>query len=92
MWPTHCVQNSHGAEFHKDLIREETDLIIDKGTLERWDNYSGFGTGGGENTGLADKLKAQGVTHITCVGLAYDYCVGSTAADGAKLGFNVSLV
>ena len=27
-----------------------------------------------------------------CVGLAYDYCVGSTAYDGAKNGFDTCIV
>ena len=29
---------------------------------------------------------------IYCVGLAFDYCVGSTAIDGAKNGFETYLV
>ena len=32
------------------------------------------------------------MTKLYCVGLAYDYCVGSTAADGAKHGFQTYLV
>ena len=31
MWPTHCVQGSTGAEFHKDLVvKKETDIIVNK--------------------------------------------------------------
>ena len=40
---------------------------------------------------LAD-LQSKGVTKLYCVGLAYDYCVGSTAVDGAKNGFKTYLV
>ena len=40
---------------------------------------------------LAD-LKAKGVTKLFVVGLAYDYCVGSTAEDGAKNGFETYLI
>ena len=91
MWPTHCVQNSHGAEFSAHLERHEDDVVISKGQLERTDSYSGFGTSP-EKTDLADKLRAVGATHIYCVGLAYDYCVGATAADGTKEGFTTFLV
>ena len=40
---------------------------------------------------LAD-LRVKGVTKLYVVGLAYDYCVGSTALDGAKNGFTTYLV
>ena len=40
---------------------------------------------------LAD-LRGKGVTKLFVVGLAYDYCVGATAADGAKNGFKTYLV
>ncbi len=32
MWPVHCVQGSDGAKFHKDLVIEDSDLIIQKAT------------------------------------------------------------
>mmetsp|Transcript_3088 Transcript_3088/g.2073 ORF Transcript_3088/g.2073 Transcript_3088/m.2073 type:complete len:80 (+) Transcript_3088:404-643(+) len=59
--------------------------------VQRVDSYSGFGTPP-EKTTLEDILREKGVTTIYCVGLAYDYCVGSTAYDGAKLGFKTYLL
>ena len=50
------------------------------------ESYSGFGDDG-EDTGLGQKLKNLGVTKVYCCGLAFDYCVGATAASAAKLGF-----
>jgi nicotinamidase/pyrazinamidase len=50
------------------------------------ESYSGFG-GDGEETGLAAILKEKGVTKVYSCGLAYDYCVGSTAESAAKAGF-----
>ena len=44
--------------------------------------YSGFGS-----PNLLEDLRSKGVTKLYCVGLAYDYCVGSTAEDGANNGF-----
>ncbi len=71
--------------------RREGEIVIDKGTLERVDSYSGFGSHP-EKTNLFDQLSQRGVKTIYCVGLAYDYCVGSTAEDGAKLGFKTYLI
>lgn len=44
MWPTHCVQGTEGAEFHKDCALKEGDIVINKGTLQLVDSYSGFGS------------------------------------------------
>ena len=49
--------------------------------------YSGF-----EGTELDAELKKQGITDVYCVGLAYDYCVGSTVVDAAKCGYKTFIV
>ena len=91
MWPDHCVQGSEGAKYHSDLILKDSDLEILKGTVEAVESYSGFGSSL-DDTGLDEKLKAAGVTKVYCVGLAFDYCVGSTAEDAAKKGFTTYIV
>ena len=91
MWPVHCVQGTKGAEFHEKCPVQDGEVIVDKGTDKTVDSYSGFGTPP-EKTILLDELKKEGITEIYCVGLAYDYCVGSTAEDGAKNGFKTYLV
>ena len=55
------------------------------------ESYSGFG-GDGEVTGLADILRAKNITKVYCVGLAYDYCVGSTAESAFKEGFETFII
>jgi nicotinamidase/pyrazinamidase len=82
MWPTHCVENTPGADFHPDLVRKPTDISILKGTDRNVDAYSGF-----NNPELVTDLKAKGVTQVYVVGLAWDYCVGSTAKDASESGF-----
>lgn len=43
VWPPHCVQNTEGALFHKDLfIPQDNRFIISKGTSKDFDAYSGF--------------------------------------------------
>lgn len=72
-------------------MKLEGEIVIDKGTLERVDSYSGFGSAP-EVTKLKEELDARGVKTIYCAGLAFDYCVGATAIDGAKLGYKTYLV
>ena len=92
MWPVHCIQGTEGAQLHKDLqVIEESDVIVNKGMLDRTDSYSGFGTAP-EVTELRDLLEERGIKKVYCVGLAYDYCVGLTALDAQRLGFETYFV
>ena len=57
------------------------------------DSYSAFYDNGRRKaTGLADYLRDQGVTDLTVLGLATDYCVRFTALDGRWLGFSITVV
>ena len=91
MWPIHCVQASTGAEFHEQLLVDESDIIVNKGQLERVDSYSGFGKLP-EVTSLKSVLEREKVERDFVVGLAYDYCVGETALDAAALGFETYVI
>jgi len=58
MWPDHCVQGSNGTKFHKDLVIEKSDKIVQKGKNREVDSYSGFyDNDKKEKTELADVLK-----------------------------------
>ena len=75
LWPDHCVQGTHGAEFHPDLNTARFDRIIQKGSDPTVDSYSGFADNGGRiETELDDHLKAQGIETLYVCGLATDYC------------------
>ena len=91
MWPIHCVQCSQGAEYQKDVLLKDTDVEVLKGQEKMVESYSGFG-GDGEETGLAAMLKEKGVTKVYSCGLAYDYCVGSTAESAANAGFESLII
>ncbi|RPE63074.1 nicotinamidase/pyrazinamidase [Pacificibacter maritimus] len=87
LWPDHCIQGTDGADFHPAL-RTEGDLIIRKGFNSDIDSYSAFFENDKTTpTGLEGYLRSRGVTDVTCVGLALDYCVNYSAQDAAKLGF-----
>ena len=84
IWPVHCVQNTPGAEFHKDLSDDPRITIISKGIDESADGYSAF-----DGTNLAQILRDQGVTEVWVGGLATDYCVKHTVLDALHQGFEV---
>jgi len=93
LWPVHCVQNTPGAHFAKDLRLLSTDRVFQKGTDPAIDSYSGFfDNGHRKSTGLDAFLKNKSVTDIFVAGLATDYCVKFTALDARSLGYNVHLV
>jgi nicotinamidase/pyrazinamidase len=93
LWPVHCVQGTHGAELHAGLDRARITHVSRKGTDPQIDSYSGFFDNGKRKaTGLAEWLRARGVTDLTVLGLATDYCVKFTALDARALGFGVTLI
>lgn len=92
LWPDHCIQGSAGAEFHADLNTARADLIIRKGYNPAIDSYSAFFENDQTTpTGLEGYLRIRGITDLTMVGLATDFCVNFSAVDAARLGFAVTV-
>jgi nicotinamidase/pyrazinamidase len=86
LWPEHCLQGSRGAELAVNIPHAE--LILRKGFRQHIDSYSAFlendhTTG----TGLAGYLRERELKRLFFCGLAFDFCVGYSAVDGATLGF-----
>jgi nicotinamidase/pyrazinamidase len=94
IWPPHCVQGTHGAQFH-DQLRMQNARVYEKGTNPEDDGgYSAFDaatTVEGQTRRLVDDLKAAGITRLIVAGLATDYCIKATVLDALKEGFGVSL-
>lgn len=92
LWPDHCIQGSAGADFHADLHQDRADLIIRKGYNPAIDSYSAFFENDHQTpTGLEGYLRTRGISKLTLVGLALDFCVNYSAVDAAKLGFDVTV-
>src|SRR4051812_14772515 len=88
LWPDHCVQGTEGASLSKDLSIPQAGLIIRKGFHKEVDSYSAFTEADGKTTtGLAAYLKARKVKRLFLAGLATDFCVGWSAIDARKAGF-----
>jgi len=88
LWPEHCVQGTSGAEFHKELKLTRAELIVRKGFHRTIDSYSAFFENDHATaTGLGGYLKERGFRRVFLAGLAYDFCVGYSALDARRLGF-----
>lgn len=92
LWPDHCVQGSGGARFHSNLKTDRAEMIVRKGFRADVDSYSAFFENDQKTpTGVEGYLRTRGVTELTMVGLATDFCVNFSALDAAKLGFDVTV-
>lgn len=92
LWPDHCVIGSDGAAFHPLLDTDRADMVIRKGYNPAIDSYSAFFENDHKTpTGLEGYLRTRGITDLTLVGLALDFCVNFSAVDAAQLGFNVTV-
>ncbi|KAK2584217.1 hypothetical protein KPH14_006635 [Odynerus spinipes] len=93
LWPRHCVQDSWGAELHKDLKIVDNAIKIYKGTNSEVDSYSVFWDNKKlTETTLSSQLREIGTTDIYICGLAYDVCVGATAVDALGSGYRTILI
>jgi len=82
-WPPHCIQNSKGAEFHRDLVLPPGAEVVSKAD-KRDEAYSFF-----QGTDLAREFHHRRFTKMLVGGLATDYCVKETVLDGLRHGFEV---
>jgi nicotinamidase/pyrazinamidase len=88
-WPPHCIANTWGAQFHRDLF--VLGEVVHKGENGE-DGYSGFYarnpvTSETVPTRLEAILREVGVERVVVVGIATDVCVTATAMDAKRLGF-----
>ena len=93
LWPDHCVQGTHGADFHPDLQLDAAHLIIRKGCRPELDSYSAFVENDRRTkTGLDGYLHSRGVTRVYVVGIATDFCVAWSVIDAVEHGFETVLL
>jgi nicotinamidase/pyrazinamidase len=93
LWPVHCVQNTHGAEFAPAFDTSSIAHVFHKGVERNIDSYSTFfDNAHRRETGLADYLKNRSVNDIYLMGLALDYCVKYSALDARQLGLNTHVI
>lgn len=93
MWPDHAIEGTDDAAFLETLETDAADVIIRKGRNPAVDSYSAFRDNAADAvTGLAGLLHGLGIKRVFVVGLAYDFCVGWSALDAIKEGFETYVV
>ena len=93
LWPDHCIQGSHGADFHPELNLMPAELVIRKGFRTQIDSYSAFFENDHTTpTGLTGYLRERGMSELTFVGLATDFCVAYSALDAVGQGFSARVL
>ena len=93
LWPVHCVQNTHGAEFASSFDTSRIAHIFHKGIDPKIDSYSTFfDNAHRRHTGLAHYLEQRSIKEIYLMGLALDYCVKYSALDARQLGLTTFVI
>lgn len=93
LWPTHCVQGTRGAEFHRELDVTRASLVVRKGFRHRIDSYSAlFENDHRTPTGLLGYLRECQLKTVFVAGLALDFCVRFSAEDARKAGLEVAII
>ncbi|XP_078481961.1 nicotinamidase-like [Ciona intestinalis] len=93
LWPVHCVQDTWGAQLHKDLHIAKGSVMIKKGINSKLDSYSAFYDNDEvHETDLRGILKTNGIQRVFVCGVATDVCVAYTVKDSKKLGFETYLI
>lgn len=95
VWPTHCVQQSWGAQLHESLHVVDGP-VVRKGT-DGEDGYSAFSIRDPESgeeapTELEAMLRDRRIARVVIVGLAQDVCVKETVLDAERLGFDATVI
>jgi nicotinamidase/pyrazinamidase len=86
-WPPHCLQDTEGAAFHPDLDLPADVVKITKGVRFDKDQYSAL-----DDTGLAERLREDGVKRLWVGGLAQDVCVEASVLAACDSGFEVHVI
>jgi nicotinamidase/pyrazinamidase len=89
LWPVHCLQGEHGADFHSSLDAKPVQFILRKGYHRDIDSYSAFFENDKQtDTGLGafiNGITAENDFELTVTGIATDVCVFNTAIDARKI-------
>jgi len=86
-WPSHCIQDTDGAQFHPDLHRDDRIVVVTKGTRFDRDQNSAF-----DETGFSAQLAYDDVRRLYIGDLALDVCVLQSVLDALEAGLEVSLI
>jgi len=92
--PKHCIENTYGAELHKDMIIKEEDIIICRGTLQKYDSNSAFYDADTieNDTRLKYILRINNIRELYFCGNGIDNCIFSSIIDAVNNRFKCTLI
>lgn len=91
-WPSHCIQNTPGAEFHPDLNIPKEVCIISKGINPDDEGYSALKGIDQKDQDLLSILQKESISTLYIGGLATDYCVKHSAIDAVQAGIETYVI
>lgn len=91
-WPPHCVQQTDGAKFHRDLQLPASTIVITKGESPESPGYSALEGFTPEGKPFLSDLQDRQIDHLYVGGLATDYCVKHSVLDARRAGVNVTVL
>jgi nicotinamidase-related amidase len=92
MWTNHCLQEGDST-FARELMTEDSDIVLQKGLYQYVDSYSAFMDNTKKlMTPLDNIMQENNVGTIYIMGIATDYCVYHSTLDALTLGYEVYLV
>ncbi|MEI7710283.1 MAG: bifunctional nicotinamidase/pyrazinamidase [Rhodospirillales bacterium] len=93
LWPDHGIAGSASAAIHAAIDQTRIEVVVRKGFRPHLDSYSAFFENDRTtHTGLDGWLRQRGFQRIFLAGLATDFCVGWSAEDALRLGYDVVLI
>lgn len=92
LWPDHGLAGTEETQVHPDLAPDSLLYIHTKGTRPCRDSYGAMEDALGRSNGFNIRLRRHRVKRVFVFGLAFDFCVGDTAIQLAKLGYEVFIV
>ncbi len=93
LWPDHGLAGSANATIDPGIDQSRIEVIIRKGFRPTLDSYSAFFENDRTTaTGLDGWLRQRGFQRVFLTGLATDFCVGWSAEDAIRLGYEAILI
>ena len=86
-FPRHCIGGTNGANFAPEMQLKGNEVLIRKDEDKFKEEMSGF-----QNKILLEILKTNKINIVFICGLTLDFCVGLTAIDSQKLGFETYVI
>lgn len=94
LYPPHCIENTNGSKIHSDLIIRQNDLMIFKGTLQKYDSMSAFydAEGISKYTKLKNFLNTNNIDNLFFCGNSMENTIFSTIIDAINLKLKCSII